>query len=118
MSTLFGQKLRKLREVRGLSQQEVARRLGYASNSYIGDVENGLFVPSQERLKAIARALGVPTDILRDIAVEARIDELGIREPEFVSLFKDYPRLSKRDKKAIVDAYQTVKRKTDGARRR
>lgn len=115
MSQLFGQKLRKLREVRGLSQQQLARRLGYASNSYIGDVEKGLFVPSGERLGALARALGVPQDILKELSLEARIEELGIKEPEFVSMFKDYPRLSREDKRAIVEAYRQVKHRKDGA---
>lgn len=118
MSQLFGQKLRKLREVRGLSQQQLARRLGYASNSYIGDVEKGMFVPSGERLSALARALGVPHEILTEMSLEARIEELGIKEPEFVSMFKDYPRLSREDKRAIVEAYREVKRRRDGASRR
>lgn len=116
MSTLFGTKLRKLREVRGLTQRQVAGSLGYASNSYIGDVENGLFIPSSEKLKALASALGMPARLLEEIAVEARVEDLGIREPEFVSMFKDYPRLSRQDKRAIIAAYQEVKRRKNGSR--
>lgn len=115
MSHVFGQKLRQLREERGLSQYDLARRLGYAGNSYVHDIEKGLFVPSPERMAAIARALNVSLDVLKEMALEVRIEELGIREPEFVSMFKDYPRLTPEDKRAIVKAYQEVKRRrSDG----
>jgi transcriptional regulator with XRE-family HTH domain len=56
----FGQKLRKLRIEKGLTQQQLADRLGYKTNSYISDVESGHFIPSRDELKKIAMALDVP----------------------------------------------------------
>jgi transcriptional regulator with XRE-family HTH domain len=56
----FCQKLRKLRIEKGLTQQELAERLVYKSNSYVSDVESGHFIPSRDELKKIARALDVP----------------------------------------------------------
>lgn len=50
MST-FGQKLRKIREEKGIPQQKLAEKLGYTSNSYIADAERGKFLPSEEKLK-------------------------------------------------------------------
>ena len=47
----FGHKLRKLREERGLSQQELAKKLGYKSNSYINDIERENFTPSDKKIK-------------------------------------------------------------------
>ncbi len=118
MSKLFGDKLRQLREAGGLSQQELARRLGYASNSYIGDVESGLFVPSEERLAALSRALGVQPGVFHEAAFESKLAELGITEPAFVGMFKDYPKLSPRDKRAILAAYREAHRRRDATRRR
>lgn len=57
---MFGKSLRKIRKEKRFSQQELAKRLGYKSNSYIADTEKGEFIPSEERLKKIAKALGHP----------------------------------------------------------
>jgi len=55
----FGQKLRQLRIKKSLTQQQLAERFGYKTNSYVSDVESGHFIPSRDKLKEIARALGV-----------------------------------------------------------
>jgi transcriptional regulator with XRE-family HTH domain len=105
----FGQKLRKLRIEKGLTQQELAERLGYKTNSYVSDVESGHFIPSRDKLKKIARALDVPFKVLEDMLLESRLEALGIKEPELLSLFKDIPSLPERDKRAIINAYLKVK---------
>ena len=105
----FGQKLRQLRIQKGLTQQQLAERLGYKTNSYISDVESGHFIPSREKLKKIAKALGVPFRVLDDILLESKLEALGIKEPELISLFKDIPNLPKKDKRAIINAYLKIK---------
>jgi len=105
----FGQKLRQLRIEKGLTQQQLAERLGYVTNSYVSDVEKGHFIPSREKLKKIARALGVPFKVLDDMLLESRLESLGIKEPELISLFKDIPSLPEKDKRAIINAYLSVK---------
>jgi transcriptional regulator with XRE-family HTH domain len=109
MKNLFGAKLQQLRESRGISQQEMGKRLGYGGNSYIHDVERGSFLPSEEKLREIARVLDVPYQVVQDLALEAKLNGLGINEPGFVSLLKDYPRLSQREQKEILKAYFKVK---------
>lgn len=112
MSNIFGKQLRSLRESKGISQNELARRLGYASNGYISDIERGSYMPSGEyTLREMARALDVPFSVIKDMALEARLDDLGMREPGFVSLFKDYPRLTEADQDEILKAYLKVKSK-------
>jgi transcriptional regulator with XRE-family HTH domain len=112
MRNVFGKQLRSLRESRSISQNELARRLGYSSNGYISDIERGAYIPSEEyTLREMARALDVPFDTLKDMALEARLDALGVREPGFVSLLKDYPRLSEEDRAEIMRAYLKVKNK-------
>jgi transcriptional regulator with XRE-family HTH domain len=118
MKNLFGEKLRRLRESRGVSQNELNRRLGYGGNSYVYDVEQGKFSPPEEKLREIARALEVPYQTVQDLALEAKLDGLGISEPGFVSLLKDYPRLSQKEQKEILKAYFKVKearQHSDGA---
>lgn len=112
MRNIFGRQLRSLRESKGVSQNELARRLGYSSNGYISDIERGAYIPSEEwTLREIARGLDVPFQTIKDMALEARLDALGVREPGFVSLLKDYPRLSEEDRAEIMRAYLKVKNK-------
>jgi transcriptional regulator with XRE-family HTH domain len=106
----FGQRLRKLRKEKRMSQQELAKKLGYVTNSYISEVEKGKFIPSKGKLKKIAKALGVPFLKIKDLLLESKIEELGIKEPAFISMFKDYPHLSKREKRAIIKAYLKIKK--------
>jgi hypothetical protein len=60
-------------------------------------------------LKKIAKALGVPFKVLDDMLLESRLEGLGIKEPELISLFKDVPSLPEKDKRAIIDAYLSIK---------
>ncbi len=73
----FGQKLRRLREERGISQQELAKRLGYKSNSYIYDIERGDFIPSDEKIKRLAKALMIPSFRIKEILFESKLESLG-----------------------------------------
>jgi transcriptional regulator with XRE-family HTH domain len=109
----FGEKLKKLREEKRISQWELAKRLGYKTNSYVSDVESGHFIPSEEKLKEIAKALAIPFPKIKDLLLESRLEEMGIKEPGFISMFKDYPRLSKEDRRAIVKAYLKIKKQKE-----
>jgi transcriptional regulator with XRE-family HTH domain len=112
MSNVFGKQLRALRESKGVSQNELARRMGYSSNGYLSDIERGAYLPSEvHTLREMARALDVPFQTVEHMALEARLDDLGIREPGFVSLLKDYPRFTAEDRSQIMRAYLKVKAK-------
>lgn len=102
---IFGQKLRRLREAKGITQQQLAEKLGFVSNSYVSEVESGRFIPSKEKLRKIAKALNVPFKKLNGFLMESKLEQLGIKEPELISLFRDIPSLPKKDKNAIIDAY-------------
>jgi len=54
----FGEKVRKLRRARGLSQEELAFRAGIHRN-YLGGIERGERNPALDNIAAIAKALGV-----------------------------------------------------------
>ncbi len=66
----FGQKLRNLREEKGVTQQELAEKLGYVTNSYVSDVEKGQFIPSEANLKKIAKVFNSPLVRLKDLLLE------------------------------------------------
>jgi transcriptional regulator with XRE-family HTH domain len=55
----LGDRLKTLRELKGLSQGDIHKRSGLM-RSYISRVENGHTVPSIETLEKLARALEVP----------------------------------------------------------
>jgi len=58
--------VRKLREARGLTQEELAER-AEVSATYVGFVERGDNVPTLTIILQIAKALGVrPSELLRD----------------------------------------------------
>ncbi|MEO0242799.1 MAG: helix-turn-helix transcriptional regulator [candidate division WOR-3 bacterium] len=107
----FGKILRKIREEKGVTQEELAKALGYKNNSYIARVERGDFLPSKENLKKIASILRVPFKELDSLLFEAKLKELGIRKPELLALFKDIPYLPEKEKRAIINAYLKVKEK-------
>ena len=54
----FGKRVRELRLARGLSQEELAFRVGI-HRTYLGGVERGERNPSLKNIAAIAQALGV-----------------------------------------------------------
>ena len=60
-------------------------------------------------MKKIARALDVPFKVLEDMLLESRLEALGIKEPDLLSLFEDIPSLPEKDKRAIINAYLKVK---------
>jgi len=61
----FGEKIRKLRVAKGLSQEELAFRAGIHRN-YLGGIERGERNPALDNIAAIAKALGVDlSELLR-----------------------------------------------------
>ena len=57
--TDLGKKLKQAREQAGLSQEELARMLGYQSRSSINKIEAGVQKPPLSTIKAFAKALGL-----------------------------------------------------------
>lgn len=74
-------------------------------------MEKGAFIPSEEKLKKIAKALNTSFSKLKDLLLESRLKEMGINEPAFINIFKDYPRLTKNDKRAIINTYLKIKKR-------
>jgi transcriptional regulator with XRE-family HTH domain len=63
----FGEKLRLLREQRGITMRELSAMLGFASHGFISALESGRRMPSAALVIKIADLFNVTTDqLLRD----------------------------------------------------
>ncbi len=69
----FASNLRQLRKERGMSQDELAEKLGYKSFTTIQKWESGVSEPSMEKVKAIADIFGVTIEQLVNGSVEPTI---------------------------------------------
>ena len=81
---IFGIKIIKLRDEKGITQQQLAKKLGYVINSYISEVEKGTFIPSKKKLRKIAKALRVPFNELDILLLDSKVKALGIREGKVI----------------------------------
>jgi len=83
----IGKRIRDLREERGLTQREVARRAGLTPSG-VGFIEHGQTRnPSAETVMAVARALGVPVEeLMREPVPLDEAPETGQTEAEGASL--------------------------------
>src|SRR5215469_15666230 len=118
---IIAQRLRELREAKGLSQGDMEKRTGLL-RCYTSRVENGHTVPSIETLQKYAQALGVPLyQLLHDgekpiekpkFLVKKNDDPLygaSRKERRELQLFaKAFSRMSARDKLLLVAIARTM----------
>jgi len=104
----FGDRLKELRIQKGVTQKQIADKLGYQTNSYVSDIENNKFIPPDDKLKEWARIIGVSWEEIKELMLDEEIKELGIKDAAFTMLFKDIPNLTYEEKQSIIDAYQAV----------
>jgi transcriptional regulator with XRE-family HTH domain len=71
----FGEKLRTLRQQRGLTMLALAKEIGFATHGYLGDLESGRAKPSLELALTIADYFGVSVDALARDEVELPEDD-------------------------------------------
>lgn len=102
----FGDRLRELREERGLSQREVHRRSGL-SMSYIYYVEKGRVTPGDDNLKRFAKALGVRQKDLFEDLQKARFAQQGV-DPDASVLLKELGDLSEEEKADLMTMLDTI----------
>jgi len=102
----IGEKVRKLRKKKNISQEELAWKIGKSPN-FIGLIERGKKRPSIETLREISTALNVP--------IKTFFDDLQYLPPEediFLGkirfLLKD---TSEKDKKVIYQVIKSILKK-------
>lgn len=80
MST-FGELLKEIRKEKRMTQTQVAKKMGFTTNGYIADTENGRYIdPNEKTLKRYAKALGISWDRMETVRKKARLMDMGIKE--------------------------------------
>ena len=90
MKTL-GQHIRELRDHKGISLREFARRIGGLSAAFVSDVELGRRHPSDAVLAVMAKELGTTVEKLKAYDTRAPIEELkqlSTADPAFGAVFR------------------------------
>jgi transcriptional regulator with XRE-family HTH domain len=110
----FGERFKKLRRQKGLSQQEVADQLGMHFTN-ISRYERGLASPSSETLKKLAEILSVSSGYLIEGALEDGA-QAHFEDRELLLQFQQVQNLPEEDKatvKKLLDAF-LFQRKVQG----
>jgi len=120
----IGKRIRDLREERGLTQREVARRAGLTPSG-VGFIEHGQTRnPSAETVVAIARALGVPVEELLEVEETAPLANApqGTGRDEWDAAVRNARQLREhaqgRTEELLVLWQESKDRKEDAAERR
>lgn len=94
----FSNRLRQARERLGLTQGELAKRLG-CTKSAIGNYENGVSSPKEEILLRLFDVLGVDPNFLFQDSFSISADSFSYSETEII---KKYRALDERGKSAVL----------------
>lgn len=103
MPTLLGEKIRKLRKVKGYSLDRLAE-LALTSKSYLWELENRDSAnPTMDKVAAIASVLGVTAEFLLDNQETELSEEVADK-----AFFRKYQRLSPATKQKIQDILKVI----------
>jgi transcriptional regulator with XRE-family HTH domain len=102
----IGDKLKRIREFKGMKQESVARELGLSTNGY-GKIERGESSLSLDRLEKIARALDVSAlDILKyDDSIVFNINTMNSSAPN--GIVHNYA-LNEEERRMLVEQIKTL----------
>jgi len=108
---MLGLRLRKIRRRRGLTIPQVAKR-AKLSLSFISEIETNKKKPREKTLRAIGAALGLTDDELEEVKIDAKLEEMGMAQPEFTMMFKEIAigRMTLDEKRKIIHTYELIKR--------
>ena len=116
MSNL-GQRIADLRKSQGMTQEELAHRIGYKSKSAINKIELGGRDLPQKKIAAIARALGVSPAVLMGWS-EDKPEETGalaaefLLDPDLVAMAPDFLSLDAADRAMVMNLVSSLAAKT------
>ena len=105
MSNIFSDRLRAAREMRKLSQGDLASKAGFQPSA-ISHFETGGRSPSFDNLKRLADALNVTTDYLL-----GRTEEAAISGPAFDKMFRHAESFTDDDLKALENMAEALAKK-------
>lgn len=107
----IGEKIKRMREAKGLTASQLARRVG-VPHATIWNIENGKRRPGIKVLPGLSRALNISIDEL--LQEEEHFEEV-MADPELKIMFEKVGKLSPQARKSILDfinfAYEQEKKK-------
>lgn len=112
----FSSNLRSLRKQHGMSQEDLANKLGYKSFTTIQKWESGVSEPSVSTVKRIAGIFGVTMDqIINDGSSSAAADPLQLTEQEkhIISIYHDLDRVGQEKFTAFGEGLLSAARAED-----
>jgi transcriptional regulator with XRE-family HTH domain len=110
----FAPRLKSLRRQAGLSQEELAKRVG-VHTTHIGRYERGNSRPSADALARLADALGVSGDYLL-AGVEESAARARLQDRDLLRQFQEAEKLPEEDKniiKKLIEAFLMKKKITE-----
>ena len=84
---MVAERIKRLREIKGLTQAELAKYLGITRSS-VNAWEQGISVPSTQYIVELARTFGVSTDYLLGVDRSAALCVDGLREDDVQLLYQ------------------------------
>lgn len=101
-----GERIRALRQSIGMSQEELAKKVGYKSRTSINKIELSRDLPL-DKVQEVAFALDVSPSVLMGWKEDSRIYD-GEKDASFLRLFHT---LSERDQDIIIQTMQMMSKK-------
>lgn len=95
----FGNKVKKLRKTKKLSQEEFASLVGLSPN-HISKIENNKLIPYANAIKKISEVLNVSTDYLLFDDVPKNTDLTRFNDSELIDVMFKVDELSEKDREA------------------
>jgi transcriptional regulator with XRE-family HTH domain len=112
MSSKFQERLRAARELRNLSQSELAENAGFQASA-ISHFETGGRSPSFDNLKKLANALNVTTDYLL-----GRTEDATTCGPVGDKLFRHADKVSAQDLELLAQMAETFAKRNEQAHKK
>lgn len=108
----IGNKIRELRIKNNLSQDELAKLVGYNSRSAINKIEKGVNDITQSKIILFAKALNTTPSDLLDWDIDEPVGYEHLKERDYLTelekkFLDSYLKLSKNDKEAVLKAILT-----------
>lgn len=111
----IGERIKTRREELGMTQDELAKKLGYKSRSTVNKIEMGINDINQSKIVAFAKALNTTTaylmgwgDFTEDEQKAAEIAAEVTLSKELQEIIAAYRKLSDADKKTVYNLIQSL----------
>src|SRR5262245_25947106 len=102
----LGAFIRRQRELHELTVRQLAELSGI-SNPYLSQIERGLREPSEQVLDAIAQQLELSAEALQEHGARRKGEEQDGAEPAVVAAIREDPKLTARQRRALLEVYDS-----------